>query len=305
MKKQVILAFVLGLLLPLGWMHLKNPEKQPEERVPAVQQQQVMISVRHENGVRQMELEEYVTGVVLAEMPGSFDTEALKAQAVVARTYAVKRSEGPGKHEDSAVCTESSCCQGYKSVDSYLAEGGTEKTVEKIRTAVQETAGLVLRYEGALIDATYFSCSGGSTEAAVEVWGADVPYLQAVESPGEEDAVHFTDRMVFSIAEFAALTGCTGTPENWLGQVSYTRGGGVDTMELGGQTFSGRELRELLGLKSTDFSVSIDGGSVVVTTHGFGHRVGMSQYGAQAMAQQGSSFREILAHYYQGTELGQ
>ena len=168
-----------------------------------------------------------------------------------------------------------------------------------------ETAGLVLRYQGELIDATYFSCSGGRTEAAVEVWGADVPYLQAVESPGEETASHYTDQITFSVEEFGELTGCAGDPDIWLGHVTYTQGGGVDTMELDGQVYTGKELRSILGLKSTDFSVEITADTVVITTHGFGHRVGMSQYGADAMASQGSSYEEILTYYYQGTQLGE
>ena len=304
MKKQVILAFLLGLVLPLGWMCWKSGGPQLSTESLEEDGEPVTLAVLHEGQVLQMDLEAYVTGVVLAEMPGSFHPEALKAQAVVARTYGVKRSTGGGKHENAAVCTQSSCCQGYRPAEVYLDEGGQQETVEKVEQAVRETAGQVLRYEGTLIDATYFSCSGGSTEAAVEVWGADVPYLQAVDSPGEEDAVHYTDQVVFSTAEFSALTGCEGAPDRWLGQVHYTQGGGVDTIELGGRIFTGRQLRELLGLKSTDFSLEITGETVTITTHGFGHRVGMSQYGAQAMAQQGSSYQDILRHYYQGTELG-
>jgi len=304
MKKQVIVAFLMGLVLPLGWMYWKTGEEKLPPKPTEAASDPVTIAVVHDGAVQQMDLEEYVAAVVLAEMPGSFHEEALKAQAVVARTYGVKRSSGGGKHEGAAVCTQSSCCQGYRPVEQYLAEGGQEAVVEKVRSAVEETKGLVLRYEGALIDATYFSCSGGSTEAAVEVWGSDVPYLQAVDSPGEEDAVHFTDQVQFSTDEFATLTGCTGAPESWQGQVQYTQGGGVDTMELGGQLFTGRQLRELLGLKSTDFSLKINGETVTIITHGFGHRVGMSQYGAQAMAEQGKTYREILQYYYQGTELG-
>ena len=303
MKKQVILAFLLGLALPLGMMGLvRQPQQLPEE-TQVQELSKVCINVMMDGQAVEMELEDYITGVVLSEMPADFEPEALKAQAVVARTYAMKRMRQGSKHENSAVCTEPSCCQGYRSVEAYLMDGGTEESVEKVAQAVEDTAGLVLKYQGELIDATYFSCSGGSTEAAVEVWGADVPYLQAVESPGEEIASHYTDEVYFSVEEFARLTGCTGKPEGWLGQVTYTEGGGVDSIELGGKAYGGTELRKLLGLRSTDFVIEIREDTVTITTQGFGHRVGMSQYGAEAMARQGSTFQEILAHYYTGTEL--
>lgn len=303
MKKQVIAAFLLGLALPLGIQLLVTPEPQPSAQTEPEQQTPVWIDVLQDGQAVEMELEAYITGVVLAEMPADFQIEALKAQAVVARTYAKKRMDQGSKHEPWAVCTESACCQGYRSEADYLSGGGTEEALEKVALAVAETSGLVLTYDGELIDATYFSCSGGSTEAAMEVWGADVPYLQAVESPGEESAVHYTDQVVFTLEEFSQLTGCTGAPENWLGRVSYTQGGGVDTLELCGAEFQGTELRALLGLMSTDFTIEIGTDTVTITTQGFGHRVGMSQYGAQAMAQQGSTFDEILAHYYTGTIL--
>ena len=152
---------------------------------------------------------------------------------------------------------------------------------------------------------SFVSCSGGSTEDAVAVWGQDVPYLQAVDSPGEEDAPRFTDTVKFSSGEFAEKLGLTasGAPADWFGAATYTDGGGVDTMTIRGQTFTGTQLRSKLGLRSTAFEISVSGNTVTITTRGFGHRVGMSQYGAQAMAREGSTCAEILAHYYTGTEL--
>ena len=166
-----------------------------------------------------------------------------------------------------------------------------------------DTAGLVLTYNGSLIDATYFSCSGGRTEDAAAVWGADVPYLQAVDSPGEEGAAAYESEVYFTKSEFARLLGreLAGSPTQWLGKVSYTDGGGVATMVIGGVTYTGKELRSLLGLKSTAFTMTADASGITVVTKGNGHRVGMSQYGAEAMAVLGSSYEEILAHYYQGT----
>jgi stage II sporulation protein D len=278
----------------------------PTQIASALDPATVLTVVNRAGNLQQMDLREYLVGVVLAEMPASFESEALKAQAVVARTYTRKRMEG-GKHGQAAVCMDSGCCQGWRSWEDYLAQGGKPSAVEKVRAAVADTDGLVLRYEGRLIDATYFSCSGGVTEDAVAVWGQDVPYLKSVQSPGEEEAPRFSDTVTFSPGDFAGKLGLSaaGDPGSWFGSVTYTAGGGVETMVIRGKRFSGTQLRSKLGLRSTAFEIAVSGDKITVTTRGFGHRVGMSQYGAQAMAQEGHSFSEILAHYYTGTELGQ
>lgn len=314
MKKQILLSFLAGAVMPLVLAALFQkkppvPEAESESISPTVSQRQsdpeTAISVLNPAGnLQQMSLREYLVGVVLAEMPADFDPEALKAQAVVARTYTRKRMER-SKHDGAAVCMDSCCCQGWKSAEEYLSQGGRSASVDKIRSAVEDTDGLVLRYDGKLIDATYFSCSGGTTEDAVAVWGQDVPYLQSVESPGEEAAPRFTDSVSFSPAQFAEKLGLdsTGDPAAWFGSVTYTDGGGVASMVIRGKTFTGTQLRSRLGLRSTAFEVRASAESVTITTRGFGHRVGMSQYGAQAMAEAGSTCGEILAHYYTGAEL--
>lgn len=314
--KDVCLAGFFGLVVPgvmLGIAvsfsksdgSVQLPEETAETQVTEVQKTQKQIKVKSTDGtVAEMDLDDYLTGVVLAEMPVSFELEAQKAQAVVARTFTLK-SEGSGKHTDAAVCTDSTCCQAYISLEDYLAQGGSQEGIDRIRSAVEATSGQVLTYEGELIEATYFSCSGGSTEDAVAVWGTDVPYLRATDSPGEENAAHYTDTVTFTLEEFASALAMDlkGDPESWLGQVTYTAGGGVDTMVIGGVTFKGTALRKILGLRSTAFTMTAGGDSITVTTRGYGHRVGMSQYGADAMAVTGSAYDEILAHYYQGTSL--
>ena len=315
MKKQMLLSFLAGAVVPLVLAALFQktpalPEAESESISPtqtaAAQDPATVLTVVNRAGnLQQMDLREYLVGVVLAEMPADFASEALKAQAVVARTYTRKRMEG-GKHGQAAVCMDSGCCQGWRSGEDYLAQGGKPSAVEKVRAAVADTDGLVLRYEGRLIDATYFSCSGGVTEDAVAVWGQDVPYLKSVQSPGEEEAPRFSDSVTFSPGDFAGKLGLSaaGDPGSWFGAVTYTAGGGVETMVIRGKSFSGTQLRAKLGLRSTAFAIAVSGDKITVTTRGFGHRVGMSQYGAQAMAREGSSFSEILAHYYTGTELG-
>ena len=251
-----------------------------------------------------MNLREYLTGVVLGEMPMDFQEEALKAQAVACRTYTL-RCYHHRKHGAAAVCTDSSCCQGWR--DPALAEPEDRARAE---AAVAATDGLALYYKDALIDATFFSCSGGQTETAAAVWGSDLPYLQAVQSPGEEGASHFTDQVRVPLEDFRAALeeadGAADFPEAlgaWVGEITYTPGGGVDTMELGGRPFRGTTLRKLFGLRSTLFTLTLTEQEAVFSTRGFGHRVGMSQYGADAMARRGSDFREILLWYYRGVEL--
>ena len=268
---------------------------------------QVLLS---DGTVEQKPLDDYLAGVILAEMPASFEEEALKAQAVVSRTYTLRQTARK-KHADADICTDPSCCQGWISYEDYCAKTGDDgpDCAQAAAQAVKATDGLVLVYDGALIDATFFSCSGGRTETAVEVWGSDVPYLQSVESPGEE-APHNADTVSFSAEEFSARilsqnpgADLSGLPSSWFGDTSVTEGGGVEALEIGGVFFSGKELRSLLGLRSTVFTVSVLGDEIFFQTRGYGHRVGMSQYGAQAMAQAGSSCEEILLHYYTGVEL--
>jgi len=319
--KTWLFAIAMGMLLPNLFFSIvektisPKPPKPTEETVASedcVEQTESQysgsdfIKVILPNGAQStMELDTYITGVVLGEMPWDFDLEALKAQAVVARTYALKRSTTGQKHSDGAVCTDHTCCQAYRSVADYLSQGGTQESADKVSSAVVATSGQILTYQGAIIEATYYSCSGGRTEDAMAVWGTDIPYLQAVDSPGEESAAHYTDSVKFSGKEFANRLGINpkGSPATWLGAVTYTNGGGVDTMVIAGKVFKGTTLRQKLELRSTVFTVTAVGDSVHIVTKGFGHRVGMSQYGAEAMAVKGNTYGQILAHYYPGTEL--
>ena len=267
--------------------------------------EELMISVYTLDGsVYEMELNAYILGVLMAEMPADFEPDALKAQAVVSRTYALKRNDGNPKHP-GVVCTDASCCQGYITIEEFLRNKGTQEHIQKLKQAVLDTSNLVLVYNGELIEATYFSCSGGMTEDAVEVWGKEVPYLQATKSPGEENATHYVDTVRISVEELSDKLDIitNDNPQNWIGSITYTKGGGVKEMEIAGKIYSGTELRRLLGLRSTAFSLTIIGDTAVITTSGFGHRVGMSQYGAEAMAVSGKTFDDILYYYYTGTEL--
>ena len=287
--------------------HSTSVSTPPEttQQQPSTGKPDYTISVLLDDETVEMELEEYVVGVVLAEIPASFASEALKAQAVAARTAALYICTTARHH--GCVCASFSCCQAYMSAESYLSAGGAEESVAKVREAVYATAGQVMLYDNEVICAAYFSCSGGYTEDAVEVWGSDVPYLQSVESPGEEFASVFTDCVYFTPEEFqeALCVRLEGEPESWFGTVTYTEGGGVASMEIGGVCYRGTTLRTLLRLRSTVFTVTVSGGQICITTRGYGHRVGMSQYGAQAMALGGAAYESILTYYYQGARLEQ
>lgn len=313
--KQALFAIFMGLVVPWCVVMLATPDAPQEEITTQTTAQvqetapstDVLINVLLDGEMKEMRLDDYLVGVLLGELPGDFHLEAKMAQAVVARTYTMRTVRRKDKHPNDAVCSDSSCCQSYIAPGDYLARGGSVETVDSAMQAVGQTEGMVLTYAGELIDATYFSCSGGTTETALAVWGSDVPYLQSVSSPGEEMAAHYTDTVKFTAKEFQVLLGVelNGDPATWFGNIVYTDGEGVASMTVGGKEYSGTELRSVLGLRSTAFTITAVGNSIVITTKGFGHRVGMSQYGAQAMALAGSDYEQILLHYYSGAVLEQ
>ena len=268
--KEICVAAFMGLILPALMLNtivaLDQKEQVPEESIEtsqpeAVPETKLTMRLRMTDGTTQeMDMDTYLVGVVAGEMPASFAPEALKAQAVVARTFTLRAFTTGGKHGDGSVCTDSTCCQAYR-------EDLQGESLQKITTAVLETSGQVLLYEGNLIEATYFSCSGGSTEDAVAVWGTDYPYLRATVSPGEEHAAHYTDTVFFSQEEFsAAFGGLSGDAKHWIGFATYTAGGGVHTIIVGGKEYKGTEIRMLLGLRSTAFTMTVEGESIKITT---------------------------------------
>ena len=293
--KDLWFAVFLGLILPGVILNAaaSYTDSSPDSdslSVPAEALSETMpestalpVLVRAGEEVQEEDLDAYLVGVVLGEMPTDFAPEALKAQSVAARTYAWKAYITGGKHHDGSVCTQSGCCQAYIDPRQYLEQGGSLEGLAKVRQAVAATSGLVLSYQGELIEATYFSCSGGQTE----------------------DAVHYEDVLTYSLQQFQDALGIvlSDPPEQWFSQVEYTDGGGIASVNIGGQSYTGTQLRSLLGLPSTRFSIQVSSDTVAITTNGYGHRVGMSQYGADAMAVSGISFQEILAHYYPGTAL--
>lgn len=267
--------------------------------------------------VRTLGLEEYICGVVAAEMPASFAPEALAAQAVAARTYTVRRMKafggtGCARHK-ADICSESACCQAWRSAAELAGRWGVDAAfyTDKIAAAVAETAGVVAEYGGEPIEALYHSSSGGTTEAAADVFGASVPYLVSVASPGEENASHFEDEYEYTLKEFVKkANGAFQKAKlevkalaSQVETVSRAAGGRVKKLRLGHASVTGRQFRAAFGLPSAAFTVSVSDKGVSIVTHGSGHGVGMSQYGADAMARAGAPYDEILLHYYTGVTL--
>lgn len=299
LSSQLRQSIFMGLLLPVLLIGgVGNLAEKAE--MPSFYTKDSAVSVCLTDGT-ELALDAYLQRVLLGEMPISFEKEALKAQAVAARTYTAKAMAGE-KH-GGKLCTDSTCCQAF--CDAAAFASFTPEEREKAADAVRETDALVLTYDGALIEATFFSCSGGRTEDAVAVWGTDYPYLRSVESPGEEAAKYDTDSRLVSKRELETALEITlsDNAASWAGAVQLTSGGGVETIELGGMRFLGVYLRKALGLRSTAFTVTPEGDALRFDTRGYGHRVGLSQYGANAMAADGADFREILRHYYPGTVL--
>ena len=271
------------------------------------------------DAVETIDFEEYVKGVVSGEVPSEFHREALKAQAVAARTYSaariIKAEEGgnPDAHPDAPLC-DTTHCQVYRSRDELREIKGDEwmkKGWKKICSAVNDTEGQLLYYRGSLVEqALFHSSSGGRTENSEDVFASAYPYLVSVDSPYEEAATHRNEKNSFTFKEFSHKIKSAfpniSFDEADLSSISVksrSKGGRVESIAIGSALLTGREVREALGLPSANFTVESSDGIVTFTSNGSGHGVGMSQYGANGMAEEGYDYRSILSHYYSGTEV--
>lgn len=260
-----------------------------------------VVNVCNGKAIAQMDMDAYLACVVAAEMPASYEAEALKAQAVAARTRAAFTACASWPGAD--VCVDSTCCQGYLDEAEQAARWGDDAPLyrEKIEGAVRATKGLIMTYDGEPIEVLYHAVSGGHTENAEDVFKTALPYLRGVESPGEEDAARFKTTDVFSQEALSALFPNEAEDgEVRLEVLERSDSGRVMSLRVGRHTMSGRTFRSALGLTSTDFELIPADGFVTIVQHGYGHGVGMSQAGANAMAEAGATFEEILTHYYTG-----
>lgn len=264
-----------------------------------------------DGSIETMDMQEYLTGVVAAEMPASFALEALKAQAVAARSFALYCAQGD-KHGQADVCTDYACCQAWTD-DAALREKWGEnydRYAQKIRSAVEETKGEYLSYEGKAVFAAFHSSSAGATEDCGAIWNP-LPYLVSVSSPETAgDVPNYVSTLECAPIDFRDVilsahpeADFSGDEAEWVGELTRDASGRVKSALLGGVAVSGTQLRSLFSLRSTAFELEYTGGSFLFTVTGFGHGVGMSQYGARVLAENGSDYAAILAHYYPGTTL--
>jgi stage II sporulation protein D len=318
-------AFVFTLLLSAIFRSRSpEPSKPVNLPVPAAVSITQLISqstptvpvfLSKEKRIDEIPMEAYVRGVIAAEMPVSFELEALKAQALAARTYIVRRilekdiSQVPVQ---GAVVTDTVAHQAYLTEDQLAAKwSGKEAAdnMEKLNRAVTETMGQIITYGGKPINAVFFSTSNGYTENSEDYWGDAVPYLKSVKSPWDEKlSPKFKETVKMPYRTFLSKLGLSGTVTasaavSGTKVVSTTEGHRISKVRIGGKTFTGRDVREKLGLNSSQFEWKLKGANIEITTYGYGHGVGMSQYGANGMAKQGKQAEEIVRYYYKGTEI--
>lgn len=265
--------------------------------------------------LEEIPIDEYLYGVVSAEMPASFEKEALKAQAVVARTYTIFKIENGGnKHGEADICDDSNCCQAWISKENRFArweENEREDNWNKIVDAVEETKGKVVTYDGQVINAFFHSNSGGKTETTLNVWGGNsYPYLQAVETAGEDaysqyqSEVSLTkDEFINKIKEKYSDFDIDFNDKECIKVLEYTDSNRVKKIKIGNKELSGVEVRSLIGLKSANFKIQIEDNEIKFEVIGYGHGVGMSQTGADSMAKEGSNYEDIIKHFYIGVEI--
>lgn len=321
MRKYAAAGLVLTVLL-FGGAYLAaggsaaEPEPAAPETAAVHHDRDVTLTIQDGGTTEQMTLERYLTGVVRGEMPASFEMEALRAQAAAERSYVYYQLAAGRKdaHPDADFCTDHTCCSAYLSETAAREKWGGDFAPwnTRVEQAVSDTDGQVVLYNGRPILAVFHSSSAGRTAAAGDVWSGDLPYLVSVDSPeGEETVPNYYSTVTFTAAEakeklLAAHPELklSGTPDRWFGAAAENSSGRVETVSVGGTDIEGTELRRIFGLRSACFTVAADSESVTFRVTGYGHGVGMSQYGANQLAREGKTWQEILEWYYTGATVG-
>ena len=270
-----------------------------ETKIETNTNEQTVTLYRYNGTVEQIALEDYVIGVVSAEMPALFNAEALKAQSVVARTYALK------KMDSNQVLKDDTSNQVYKDINQLKGIWGNrfDEFYNKIKNAVNATKGETLTYNNKYIEALYHSTSNGYTEDSVAVWGNSYPYLKSVDSHWDLNASSYLRETEKEFNIISTLMGLDFNEQTNIEVISRTNSNRINEIKINDTIYKGTEVRSLLGLRSTDFDIRFENGKAVFTTRGYGHGVGMSQYGANGMANEGYNYQQILAHYYPNTNL--
>lgn len=307
MKKMLFLTILFIAVPSFFIFNLEKKETNDIESIPVFEEKQIKnISIRvnqvSKNKIIEIDLEDYIRGVLAGEMPVSFKIEALKAQAVAARTYALKRINKSKSYD----VVDTVMNQVYIDDETLKIKWGSmyDNYMNKIRTAVKETKGEYVDYKGNYADTLFFSTSVGNTENSEEIFGNKVEYLQSVSSEWDaEVSPVFEEKNIFSRNTFCTKLGLIDCSKIYVNIINETSTGRVKTISINNKNFTGEQVAYKLGIRSNCFSIYIENNNVVVVTKGFGHGVGMSQYGAEGMASNGYTYKEILEHYYQGTKI--
>lgn len=322
MKKiglSIISVFVILILVPAVITVILGSIPEKQEEITAEPIQSIKVFLHQENKIEEMELEQYLIGVVAKEVPMEFEVEAIKAQAVAARTYTLKRMKSNGgagtKYSlEADISTDPAECQAWASQKEMESKWKDkfQQYYNKVKDAVEETKGKILVYNGEVITAFFHSTSGGKTENVEDIYGSKLPYLRSVSSPGEEQTPKYLDMKVMEDGQikkalkerFPSLVLDEKLPILKQIKNEYRgEGGRIKKIQIGNQSIKGEELRFALSLNSSNIVFEEVDGKIRIITKGYGHGVGMSQYGANAMAKEGKKYEEILHHYYQDTEI--
>ena len=324
-----VLSLLFSLLLPVSVQHAAGasggevlPEVSPavsaaqETAAPAFAGRDALTGVTLLRGdaVETLSMAEYLPGVVAGEMPASFEPDALRAQAVAARSYALARMlTPPGAHPQCALCDSPGCCEVYHTAEERRGRWGEQYDLweSRIEEAVRDTDGMYLVYDGEPVTACFHASSAGYTESGAAVWGGDVPYLVSVSSPETAaDVPNFVTTAEFSPESFRDIflaaypdADLSAQPPEWVGERTVDPSGRVSSVRIGNLSVPGTKMRSIFSLRSANFTLAWTGRSFLFTVSGSGHGAGMSQYGANVMAKNGAAWQDILAHYYPGTSL--
>ena len=319
--------FIIFFIIPVICTVPHKKEEQVQETVAETENTQIQEEYNYEKyktikllhsetmQIEELNIDEYLYGVVSSEMPANFELEALKAQAVVARTYTIYQIiHNSSKHENADICDNYSCCQAWISKEERLSKWNSEEAESnwnKIVQAVNETKGKIVTYNKQPINAFFHANSGGVTESSLDIWsGIDYPYLKSVETSGEEGYTQYASEVILKQQEVlekiqTKYEDCIidFEQQDSIKILENTSSGRVKTIKFGNKEIAGTEARTLLGLKSTNFAVAIDGDNIIFSVTGYGHGVGMSQTGADSLAKQGLKYEEIIKHFYTNVEI--
>lgn len=302
--KKIILFTIILIFIPFFIVNILGINKIEEIELKYINNINVRVKRLSTNEIQIVPLEEYIVGVLAGEMPVYFELEALKAQAVASRSYVLKRLE---YNKDSEYDVVDSVLNQVYLDDNYLKEAWEKDyvvNINKLRTAVNETIDEYLEYDGEIIDALFFSTSNGYTEDASVVFNLELPYLKSVESKWDaQTSSVFNSQKTVSLQEFYEKLGLEYKSELSFNVLERSDTNRIIKLEINGNMLNATDVYNKLGLRSTDFNLTQVGTNVVIDTKGYGHGVGMSQYGALGMAKEGYNYMQILEYYYSGVEI--